>query len=119
MERKMLKAWGPAVAAGSIWCAVQTATGPPVAAFDRHIQITNNTRMAIIEFYVAPVGTELWEKDLLGDEILLPANSVLVDVNDRTGYCRFDVKVIYDDGTGVIRHDVNICRGQGYAISYR
>jgi hypothetical protein len=115
----MLKAWGPAVAAGSIWCAVQTATGPPVAAFDRHIQITNNTRMAIVEFYVAPVGTELWENDLLGDEILLPANSILVDVNDRTGYCRFDVKVIYDDGTGVIRHDVNICRGQGYAISYR
>jgi hypothetical protein len=115
----MFKIWVPAVTAGSIWCAVQTATGPPAAALDRHIQITNNTRMTIIEIYVAPVGTGLWQNDLLGDGILLPANSALVNVDDRTGYCRFDLKIIYDDGTGIIRHDVNICRMEGYAISYR
>jgi hypothetical protein len=115
----MFKIWGSAVTAGSILCAAQTATGPPAAALDRHVQLTNDTRMAIVEIYFAEVGTGRWQNDLLGNEILWPANSVLVNVDDRTGYCRFDLKIVYDDGTGLIRHDVNICRMEGYAISYR
>ena len=115
----MFKISGFAVTAGSILCAVQAATGPPAAALDRQIQLTNNTRMAIVEIYLAQVGTGRWQKDLLGVEMLLPTESVLVDVDDEAGYCRFDLKIVYDDGTGVIRRDVNICRMEGYAISYR
>jgi hypothetical protein len=108
-----------AAMAGSILCALQNITGGPAAALDRRIQFTNNTRLIIVEIYVADVGTERWQEDLLGDQLLLPANSVLVDFDDRTGHCRFDLKVIYDDGTDVLRRNVNICQMEGFALSDR
>jgi hypothetical protein len=119
VEVQMVKILGSAAMAGSILCALQTATGGPAAALDRHIQFTNNTRVTIVEIYIAEVGTGRWQQDLLGDEFLLPANSVLVDFDDAIGYCRFDLKFIYDDGTGVLRQNVNICREEGFALSDR
>lgn len=115
----MLKIWGSAIAAGSVLCAVQTATGPPASALDRRLELTNNTRMAIVEIYIAPVRTGRWQQDLLGDDILPPANSIDLDLNDGNGYCRFDFKTVFDDGTSLIRRDVNLCGLQRYAISYR
>ena len=115
----MFKIWGSALMAGSILCAAQTATGPPAAALDRHVQLTNNTRMAIVEIYLAQVGSERWQEDLLGNEILLPDNSVILTFEDGTSYCRFDVKIVYDDGVAVVRRDINMCRMEGFTISYR
>ena len=114
----MIKISGYPILAGSILCALQTATGPPASALDRWVEVTNNTRMTIVEMYISHVGTELWNIDLLGDDILAPATSVLVNIDDRAG-CRFDVKTVFDDGTTQIRRDVNVCEMKEYAISYR
>ena len=114
----MIKISGYPMMAGSILCALQAATGPPASALDRWVEVTNNTRMTIIEMYISHVGTELWNIDLLSDDILAPATSVLVNIDDRAG-CRFDVKTVFDDGTTQIRRDVNVCEMKGYAISYR
>jgi len=115
----MFRIWGSAVIAGSILGVLQTATGPPASAFERRIELTNNTRFAIIEVEVARVGTGRWERDLLGDDILLPAQSVLVDIDDGKGYCRFDFKTVFDDGTSLIRRDIDVCAVERFAISYR
>ena len=114
----MIKISGYPMMAGSILCALQTATGPPASALDRWVEVTNNTRIAIIAMYISHVGTELWNIDLLSDDILAPATSVLVNIDDRAG-CRFDVKTVFDDGTTQIRRDVNVCEMKRYAISYR
>ena len=108
----MFKVWGAAAMAGSILYALQAATGPPASALDQHIEFTNNTRMAIVEIYASPIGTGRWEQDLLGDDILPPASSVMINIDDETGYCRFDLKTVFDDGT-------NVCALERYAISYR
>src|SRR5258708_39803821 len=113
----MFRIWGSAVIAGSILGVLQTAVGPPVSAFERHIELTNNTRMAIIEIDIARVGTGRWERDLLGDDILFPAQSVLVDVDGGKGRCRFDFKTVFDDGTSLIRRDVDVCAVERFAIS--
>jgi hypothetical protein len=118
-SRKMLKICASAMIAGSILCAMQTATGPPASASDRVIELTNNTRLAIVEVYASPVGTGRWQEDLLGDDILAPANSVLVNIEGRASNCRFDFKTVFDDGTSLIRRDINVCEVERYAISYR
>jgi hypothetical protein len=115
----MFKIWASAVVTGSILCALQTGTVPSVSALDRHIQITNNTREVIVEIYVAPVGTGRWQKDLLNDDILEPANSIFLQIDDGTDYCRVDMKTVFDDGTSMIQRNVNMCRMEGFAISYR
>ena len=103
--------------AGSILCTVQTAIGHPAAALDRRIELTNNTRMAIVEIYVSQVSAGRWEVDLLGPDNLAPASSILVNIDDAAG-CRFDFKTVFDDGATQIRRNVNICV-EKYAISYR
>ena len=116
----MSKIWGAAVTVGSVLCALQAATGPPASALDRHIEFTNATQVAVVEIYASPVGAGHWEQDLLGDEVLAPAGSVLITIeDDETGYCRFDLKIVFDDGTICIRRHVYVCAGERYAISYR
>jgi hypothetical protein len=114
----MFKISGYLIMAGSILCTLQAATGPPASAMDRWIELTNNTRMAVVEIYIAHVRTERWNVDLLGADLLAPASSVWVSIDDGGG-CRFDLKTVFDDGTTVIRRNVDICAAERYAIFYR
>ena len=114
----MLNVYASATVAGSLLCALQAATGPPASAFDRQIELTNNTRLTIVEIYASPVGTGRWQQDLLGDDMLAPATSMLIDIDGGTG-CRFDFQTVFDDGSSLVRRDINICEVERYAISYR
>jgi serine protease Do len=114
----MRKISGYLVLTGSILCTLQTATGPPASALDRWIELTNNTRMIIAEIYLCRVGSQLWNVDLLGRDLLAPAGSVMVNIDEEAG-CRFDLKTVFDDGTTQIRRNVNVCDVERYAISYR
>jgi hypothetical protein len=115
----MYKIWGSAFIAGSILCVLETATGPPVRAFDRQLELTNNTRMSIFEVQIARVGTERWERDLLGDDILLPAQSLTVDIGDAEGHCNFDFKTVFDNGITLIRRNIDVCTVERFGVSYR
>ena len=96
------------IIAGTIAYALQTGTGPPALALDRWIELTNNTRMPIVEVYISHARSEHWNIDLLGDDYLAPASSVLVNIDDGAG-CRFDFKTVFDDGTIQIRRNVDVC----------
>ena len=113
----MFKMSGSPIITGTIVSALHAATGPPAAALDRWIELTNNTRMPIVEVYISPVRSGLWNIDLLGEDYLAPASSVLVKMDDGAG-CRFDFKAVFDDGTAQIRRDVDVCAVEKYAISY-
>jgi hypothetical protein len=114
----MFKISGSPIVTGTIVCALQATTGPPASALDRWVELTNNTRMPIVEVYISRVRSELWDIDLLGDDYLAPASSVLVKIDDGAG-CRFDVKTVFDDGTTQIRRNVDVCAVERFAISYR
>jgi hypothetical protein len=114
----MFKIAATPIIAGSILCALQAATGPPASALDQWIELTNNTRMTIAEIYISHVGAQRWDIDLLGTDLLAPASSVSVNIDDTAG-CRFDFKTVFDDGTTQIRRNVNACGLEKYAISFR
>jgi hypothetical protein len=114
----MIKISGYSLVAGAIVSVLQTATGPPASALDRWVELTNNTRMTIVEIYVSQPGAERWNIDLLNDDFLAPASSVRVSVDDRAG-CLFDIKTVFDDGATHVRRGVNICQVERYTISYR
>ena len=114
----MFKIAAHPIMAGSIHCALQAATGPPASARDRWVELTNNTRMTIVEIYISHVGAQLWDIDLLGADFLVPATSVSTSIDDAAG-CRFDFKIVFDDGITQIRRNVNVCGVEKYAISFR
>src|SRR5262249_11325899 len=75
--QKMLKIRGTATA-GMVLCMLQTAMAPPARAFDREIELINDTRIAIIELYAAQAGSGRWKQDLLGEDFLRPGDSLVV-----------------------------------------
>src|SRR6266446_3227564 len=59
-----------------------------------------------------------WAIDLLGADFLAPTSSVLTSIDDAAG-CRFDLKIVFDDGTTQTRRNVNVCGVEKYGISFR
>ena len=116
----MLKISGTIVMVGSVMCLLGTGVCSPASALDRRILLRNNTDEAVIEFYASNVGSDDWEEDILGPDRFLPSgNAVIINIDDGTGYCRFDFKTVFSDGSNVIRRDVNVCEVTSYTVSSR
>ena len=107
------------VGAASLLFLFQSANVPPAHSDERHVVLTNNTHEPIIEIYVSDDRTDNWQEDHLGLEFLPPGSSVSVDVHDRNGNCRVDVKAVLDNGSDLIRRGVNACLVDGHAIAVR
>jgi len=115
----MVKSIGAAVATASLLGLLTGPTGPPAYGLERHVVVANDTRQPIVEIYFSNAGTGNWQQDALGSDFLPPGDSVSVTLDDRNGQCRFDLKTVLDDGTNLIQHGVDVCRAEGYTISYR
>ena len=105
--------------AASLLFLFQSAAMPPAHSGERHVLLTNNTRERIIEIYVSDDGTDNWREDLLGLEFLLPGSSVSIDVDDRNGNCRVDVKSVLSNGSSLVYRGVNACLAEGHAVLIR
>ena len=55
--------------------ALALASALPAAALDRRVEIINNTGFTIVEFYGSNTGSDSWEEDILGTDVL-PSGSV-------------------------------------------
>ena len=98
-------------AAASLLFLFQSVAGPPAGCDERRVVLTNNTHHPIAEIYVSDDdGAENWQGDLLGSEFLHPGGSVIVDVDDRNGNCRVDLKAVLDNGSDLTNRGVNPCR---------
>ena len=89
----------------------------PAVALDRKVTIVNNSGFTISYFYGSNVGTTFWEEDLLASDVLSNGASVVVNFDDTTGYCRFDFRAIFDDGTEIVKKDVNVCEITTFTIN--
>jgi hypothetical protein len=107
------------VVAASLLFLSQSPAGPPAHSANGHVILTNNTRQPIVEIYVSDDGADYWQEDLLGSEFLLPGRSLFLDVDDRNGNCRVDVKTVLDNGSDLVKRGVNACLADGHAISIR
>jgi hypothetical protein len=100
-------------------CSMVLACNSPAHAYNRDIRLYNETSQPIVEFHASNIGTNSWQEDILGDWVLLPGESVLIDLYDGTGYCRFDFKTVFGGGGSLVRRDVNVCEAGAYTVSNR
>ena len=73
------------------------------------MEIINNTGFTIVEFYGSNTGSDSWEEDILGTDVLPSGSSVVIDFDDRSGYCKFDFRAVFEDGDVLEKGGVNIC----------
>lgn len=81
-----------------------------VSALDRRVRIVNNTGYTIVRFYGSNKGSDSWEEDILGEDVLPSGSSVNINFDDGSGYCKFDFKAVFDDGDVLVKKNINICK---------
>jgi hypothetical protein len=102
---------------GLAFGAVATLGISSANALDRKVNILNKTSSDIVEFYASSVGVNNWEEDILGADILEAGASVVINIDDGTGYCKYDFKAVFDDGEEVIEGDVNVCEISSFSFT--
>ncbi len=84
--------------------------------YNRNVLIVNQTGQTIYRFYGSNVGTNSWEEDILGSSVLLSGQSVNINFDDGSGYCNFDFKVEFQDGSYVTESNINVCQISTYTV---
>jgi len=79
------------------------------AALDRRVRINNYTSYDIIEFYASHRDAKSWQEDILGRDILPAGGSVMINIDDGTGYCIFDFRAVFEDGDVLEKFGNNVC----------
>jgi hypothetical protein len=85
-----------------------TAAGA-ASAEDRRVRIINETNFTITHFYGSNVGEDDWQEDILGQDVLPPGESVVINFDDGSGYCKFDFKAKFEDNDEVIKNNIDVC----------
>ncbi len=95
---------------------VETTTTTVTSAQNRNVLIVNQTGRTIFRFFGSNVGTSSWEEDILGNDVLPSGSSVNINFNDGSGYCNFDFKIVFSDGSSLIENNINVCQVGTYTI---
>lgn len=99
--------------------AIAAATLPAQAQnLDRRIRVINNTSYTMLTFQASNVARRTWEEDILGrNRVLRSGQSIVVNLNDGSGYCVFDLRARFQGGREATRRRVNICQVSSWTIN--
>jgi hypothetical protein len=92
---------------------VETTT---TTSANRTVTIVNNTGSTITNFYGSNAGSNSWEEDILGTSTLASGSSANINFDDGSGYCSFDFKVVFSDGSTVVEEGIDVCKVTTYTI---
>jgi len=85
---------------------------------DRRIRVINNTSYTMLTFQASNVARRTWEEDILGrNRVLRSGESIVVNLNDGSGYCVFDLRARFQGGREATRRRVNICEVSSWTIN--
>jgi hypothetical protein len=79
----------------------------PAQALDRQVRIVNDTSLEIVALYGARSGSP--PRNILGEATIPSRSAIDVDFDDGSGYCMYDFRAVFDDGSALSRDDVNVC----------
>jgi hypothetical protein len=85
-------------------------------AEDRRVRIINAANITLNSFYASNVNRKSWEEDILGNSVLRPGQSVVVNINDGTGACMFDFRAVMADGRKVESYGMNVCQITSWTV---
>ena len=98
----------------AIMVATTALTPGMASAEDRRVRVINETRHIIVRFYASNVNATSWEEDILGQQVLKPGQSVVMNIDDGSGYCLYDFKAVFDDGDALERKRIDVCKISSY-----
>lgn len=91
---------------------------PAAAEGKQNFTLKNRTGYTISEVYVSPSKAETWEEDVLGRDELDDGQTVEIDFHRSEKACKWDLKVVYDDGESAEWDSFNLCEVSTISIFY-
>ncbi|AWB34581.1 hypothetical protein [Orrella marina] len=92
--------------------AVVAATVLPMSvsfAADRRVEIVNHTGVTMSAFHASRASTSDWEENIIRGQSLRSGQSIIIDLDDGTGACKFDFKGTFTDGEEVVSENNDVC----------
>jgi hypothetical protein len=105
-----------ALAAVALTFTMTTAGIAQTDRYDRRIVVRNMSDSTIERFHATNTGIERWGRDHLGRDVLRPGQETTIDLNDGSGYCRFDFLTMTDGGQRIVRRNVDVCTASSYTL---
>ena len=84
------------------------------SAYDRHLTIHNDTGLTMTQFYSTNSGASRWGHDVLGNSTLPNGSAMRFNFDNANGYCEFDFRAVFEDGTVLQKGGVNVCEVGDY-----
>ena len=78
-------------------------------AVDRNVKIHNDTGYTIYRFYSTNSGASKWGSDVMGNSTLPTGSAMNLNFDNSQGYCEFDFRAEFEDGSYLERGNVNVC----------
>jgi hypothetical protein len=76
---------------------------------DYRVRVVNNSSESIYYIYATNRDSGRWDVDLLGSSTIPPGNSRIINLDDYSGYCMYDLKAVSAYGAEWVRWNVNVC----------
>lgn len=107
----MLSTTGLRLTAAALLLAATTVTA---AATDRNVTIHNDTGVTIYRFYSTNSGAKRWGNDVMGNSTLPNGRAMNLNFDNKYGYCNFDFRAEFSDGSVLQKNGVNVCEVGDY-----
>ena len=107
MKTQLLSLAGACVMALSLSAAAQ--------AEDLTFTLKNNTGTTLTRFYSSPTGTNNWEEDVFGEQVLAPGESMDITIADGRTVCDYDMRFEFEDDT-TTEDEQNLCELGSYTL---
>jgi hypothetical protein len=77
---------------------------------NRQFELVNESNRTIVQVQASNIGENYFNPiDLLGDEVVRPGESIMVEPDNPQGWCRFDLRITFRNGDRQDVGDVNMC----------
>lgn len=103
---------------GILFATIMLGLLAPDAALaqDRRVRIVNASSVTVNSFYASNTQRSSWEEDILGNSVLAPGQSVMVNINDGSGACMFDFRAVLANGRKVESYGMNVCQISSWTV---
>ena len=78
--------------------------------------VYNLTNKNLVGIYGSTSGSETWEENIIGGDIIVPGKSFEVTFDDGSGECVYDLKAVYDTGESLVETGIDICKTNVWKI---
>jgi len=109
-----MKRYALAAAALLLFAADAQARSPD--GFNRWVSIVNDTSETMWSFRASNISEPGWQENILGRDVLYPGEYVDVLVDDGSGYCMYDLRAEFVDGTLAERFDFDVCAAGSWTV---